>query len=257
MSTHPVNLNGLRILNTRPRAQGKLLTHAIHLAGGICLELPALTISAPSRPWLKALPNLHTIDQAIFISANAVNYFFNMLEQHHMTWPPSIRMIAIGDATAAAISERKCLVHQIPKIPNSEHLLQLAALQQINNLNILLIKGEGGRLLIAKTLASRGAHVTSLSVYRRRLPNISARKINSLWQDDCVDTILFTSQQTMHNLFTLFGKEALPWLRSKPCFVISQRLADTAAALGIETIITCSYDKLLNALAHFKKGLDL
>ena len=40
------------------------------------------------------------------------------------------------------------------------------------------------------------------------MPKISRQFINSIWHDDLVDIILLTSEQSLHNLFKMFGKEA-------------------------------------------------
>ncbi len=241
-------LNGLRVLNTRPLEQGQALSRAINSAGGIAIDFPTILIEATHPNWLRHMPELTQINQAIFISTNAVHYFFNTLEKHNIDWPNNIQITAVGHATAEALSTRGFTSHHIPAIADSEHLLALKSLQQIQQQTILLIKGVGGRPVIAETLHTRDAYLIPLSVYRRVLPTMSEQYINSLWHDDAVDIILFTSQQTMNNLFTLFGKEASTWICSKPCLVISTRLEKEAALLGMRTIITSSYDKILDTL---------
>ena len=244
-------MKGLRVLNTRPLNQSGALDRAIRDGGGISINLPALTITATALDWLSQMPELATISQAVFISANAVDYYYSALKQAHISWPANIVVTAVGHATAAALSRQGVNVDFVPSIADSEHLLALDSLQKIQHQNILLIKGLDGRPLIAETLQSRGACLIPLAVYRRGLPDIKQEYINSIWQDDAVDIILFTSQQAMHNLFTLFSEEGRSWLRSKPCLVISTRLAEASASLGIQTIITCQHDKILDALYHY------
>jgi len=248
-------MKGLRVLNTRPLNQGRALEQAIRGAGGLSINLPAIAISATDLNWLKTMPELNAVNQAIFISANAVNYYFEALKQSNFSWPAHITVIAVGNATAAALTEQGIAVQHVPCGADSEHLIQLEILQKIEYQRILLIKGVGGRSLIADSLLSRGANVTLLDVYRRDLPDIQQEYINSLWQDDSVDIILFTSEQAMNNLFSLFKGEGLSWLRNKPCLVISARLAQAASLLGIKTIITCQHDKLLDALYRYNQGV--
>lgn len=248
MNKKPINLKGLRVLNTRPLEQGKALCMAIAEAGGVCIDLPALTIEPTPDDWLEQMPDLLMVKHAIFISTNAVNYYFKLLETKNISWPDTIQVTAIGCASAAALTNRGIHVDHIPTIANSEHLLQLDALQDVRDQTLLLIKGEGGRTTLEHTLHARGACLVSLSIYRRTLPKIATARINSLWHDDKVDIILFTSQQGIHNIFTLFGKEAWPWLCSKPCLVISNRLADEAFAYGLRTIFISSHDTILSTL---------
>lgn len=247
-------VNGLRVLNTRAVAQSDELDKAIHAAGGISINLPAFTITATSLDWLNQMPALTTINQAVFVSPNAVNYYFSALKQANITWPASIIVIAVGHATANMLLKQDIYVHHIPLVANSENLLELDTFKAIQHQHILLIKGIGGRSLIEEELQLRGACLTPLAVYRRDLPDLKQEYINSMWQDDVVDIILFTSQQAISNLFTLFPEEGRFWIRNKPCLVISARLAEIASEFGIRTIIISQYDKIIDALNHYNQG---
>ena len=248
-------LHGLRVLNTRPLEQGLSLSLAIDEAGGISIVLPLLTIEPTTDNWLKNLPDLNNRHQMvfIFISANAINYFYASLAEKKLNWPTTIQTIAIGKACAGALIKWNIHIDRIPTVADSEHLLELDLLQNIKNKTIVLVKGEGGLENIASTLLQRGAHLISLEVYRRTLPQTGRQKAFSLWQDDAVDIILFTSQQAMQNIFTLFGKDAHLWLCNKPCLVISERLAHAASLLGMQTIIVSRHDAILSSLNDYMK----
>lgn len=249
------SLEGLRVLNTRPLTQGKSLSQAINAAGGIAIECPALSIEPTDKNWLSSLPDLHQVDKAIFISANAVEFCFTTLTQTQHLWPNTIQVIAVGQATAMTLKQHQIQVDFIPQIADSEHLLELEALQRIQDETILLFKGEEGRPLIADTLISRGANVFPLSVYKRVRPKANSEQLHSLWRNKAVDIILFTSQQAMNNLFLLFGEDKHAWLRSIPCIVISERLAKEAILLGMQSIVISSPETLLNKLHEFNQGL--
>jgi len=246
-----MNLNGLRVLNTRPLEQGLALTKAINAANGVSIELPALTILPTSDEWIHDFLKLNNINQAIFISANAVNYFYQKLKDHKLIWPLNIKITAIGKASAEALLKWDVHVDNIPKIANSLNLLQLSNLQEIKNQTILLIKGEDGLDIIASKLIERGANLISLAVYKRSLPKISLQQIQTIWHDDIVDIILFTSQEAMLSIFTLFGINGKDWIINKPCLVISDRLADFAQKLGVKIVIVSPYDEILSALEQY------
>jgi len=182
--------------------------------------------------WWSALGDLAIIDWAIFISTNAVQFCFEKIK----VWPESIRVAAVGQATANALRQQGVRVDEVPLFASSEDLLNLEAMQHVHDKTILLVKGENGRELLADTLTQRGAIMRPLEVYRRVLPVVSPAYIESLWHDDAVDVIVFTSEEAMHHLFQLFGQKASDWLRSKPCYVQSKRLAKAAADLGVTTI---------------------
>ena len=248
------NLKGLRILNTRSITQGIALNQAITAAKGVSIHLPAFSIEPTGDNWLRYLPDLSKIHQAIFISSNAVDHFCMGLQQQQLTWSNSIKTTSIGKASAAALEKWNIRVDNVPLIADSEHLVQVHSLQEVQNQTIVLVKGEAGRMEIENTLVARGAKVIPLVVYRRVLPQAEQKHIESLWHDDLVDIILFTSQQAMNNIFTLFGQDAHSWLCSKPCLVISERLAEEAAKLGLQTIIISQYDTILHTLEHYNQG---
>lgn len=226
---------------------------AIHRAGGISIEFPTLEIRPTSSNWLKKIPLLASVDQALFISPNAVHYFFKALHAAKYLWPTRIEVTAIGQGSAQALAYYGVTTHHIPSVSDSEHLLSLESLQRISHQTIFLIKGEGGRDVIEKTLSSRQANLEIINVYHRTLPEKDEKYSNSLWREDAVDIILFTSQEAMQNLFVLFGKQAHAWIITKPCVVISQRLAEIATTLGMQTVIISNYDALLTTLEGLKK----
>lgn len=247
-------LKGLCVLNTRPLEQSVSLHQAICDAGGVSIDLPAIAIEPTTPDWLKTLPNLNNIHQAIFISANAVTHFYTTIEQKQLTWPSTIQTTVIGKASAAALATWNIRIDNMPSIADSKHLLQLNTLQHVKNQTILLVKGAEGIMDISNTLLARGADLISVDVYQRVLPKIRPKDVHSVWHDNQVDIILFTSKQAIHNIFALFGETGRSWLCSKPCIVLSERLAEMAFLQGMQTIIVSRYDNLLNTLEHYNKN---
>lgn len=244
------SLKGLRILNTRPKHQAQGLTQAIQDSGGISIELPTLNIEPLSLEWLHCLPSLSHIPITIFVSANAVDYFFEGLQKAGIAWPATtITALAIGKATAKALAKHHTGALIVPNIPDSEHLLQLEILKHINCQAIIIVSGTASRPLIAQTLRNKGAIVSIIPVYKRTQPEKNLEMTHILWQDDAVDIILLFSQEAIAHLFDLFDTKAHAWIQSKPCIVISDRLADTAQRFGMRHITVTSYDNLLTTLA--------
>lgn len=241
----PIIWPGCRVLNTRPLEQAEKLNQWITNAGGIPISCPMLTIQPiPYTEWQSLLPNLNDIHQAIFTSSHAVKYFFSardtMNQSLHISWPSSIQIIAIGSATAATLAEYGFANVTIPAISTSEHLINLPSLKHIENQFIVLIKGKEGRTYIAEALQERQAHLICLDVYQRQKPLIAKKYLHRLWQENGIDVIILTSNDAMQNLVALLDNQALPWLRSKPCLVISQRLAECAKEIGMQHITICN-----------------
>ena len=238
------SLNGLCLLNTRPAGQADALTKAVEKAGGRCLSLPALVIESIKLN-CASIPKAPLIQKAIFISPNAVHFFFQQLPPSLHPWPSSIEVIAVGQSSAKALKQRGIKVHAHPEIANSEYLLDLTCLKEVRDKTILLIKGEGGRTLISEVLQARGAHLIPICVYRRNCPEYSSQYIQSLCYNDTVDIILFTSIEAMQNIFQLFDDKGRQWLCNKPCIVLSERIAKQAALWGVKHIKVSRYDRVL------------
>ncbi len=248
-------LKGLRILNTRPRGQNEALNKRILEAGGLPLTCPGIEIVRSNKDtWLPNLPPLARVQQAIFVSQNAVEASFEVFAEKKIIWPSSIRVTAVGNATAETLAFYGISPVHVPNENHSEGLLELDFLQVIPNQTILLFKGDGGRTLITHTLRARGAQLVEIPVYQRRTPTI-AKEVLKQWQEmDAIDIILYTSEEAMRNIFTLFGSAARSWLQSKPALVISERVAVHARQLGISNIILSSPADLLKGLEIYNKG---
>jgi uroporphyrinogen-III synthase len=242
------SLKGLRVLNTRPQKQGQLLSERINRAGGLSISCPTLEITDPQTPWFTQVPHLAEEHLAIFTSANAAEYCLKTLNANRISWPRSIHVIAIGQGTEHVLNHYGVEVHSIPHESNSEQLLALPCLHNVSNKNIVLFKGEGGRLLIEADLRKKKANLTVLSVYRRIVPKTCPQFLDTLWHNDSVDIILLTSEQSIKNLFTLFPESAHPWLQSKPCLVISERLAGIASSFGINSVLISHPHALIETL---------
>lgn len=253
MNSEP-NLQGLRILNTRPAHQAKNLSDAIKTAQGQVIECPTLLIQPTSRDWLKTLPDLNQVDLAIFVSANAVYYFFKSLADEHLTLPAHIKVIAIGEATAKALQSWTILVTATPAMADSEHLLSMDIIKGLSQATVLLCKGDNGRPLIEDELKQHGMNLIPISVYRREMPTYDPKFIKAIWQNDLVDIILITSQQSLQHLFSMFGNEAEQWLKDKTYLVLSERLASIARSHGITKVTISQPDDIINTLNRIKHG---
>jgi uroporphyrinogen-III synthase len=219
----------------------------------LVVECPTIKIEALKSTYLTSMSSLNKVGLAVFVSANAVHYCFRQLTKHAIFWPESIQVAAIGPATAKALKHYGVHSVSTPEIPDSEHILTLEIFSSLKNQSVLLVKGEGGRFLIEETLLARGAVVHTVSVYHRALPNISQKWLDALWQDDVVDVILYTSEQSMQHLQTMLGVQAQNWLQRKPSLVISQRLLEIASQRGMHAMISTPEGIITTLFHYFRK----
>lgn len=232
----PCNLAGLSVLVTRPAHQSEGLCELIQTTHGRPVRFPTLEILGPgdkhaARAQLEAAKH---VDVLIFVSANAVQYAFPLLPEQ---LPFDVAIGAVGRATAKALDEVGLDPTLVPARMDSEGLLALPGLRDMQGKSVMILRGNGGRELICDTLRERGARVEQVEVYRRALPQRPAGAANLVknWSQ-LVDVVTASSNAVLDNLFTLLGDEAEPLLQSTPLVVVSQRMAEHAVQRGCEVI---------------------
>ena len=231
----PCDLAGLSVLVTRPAGQAAALAEAISAAHGRPISFPALEILGPGDKQMARaqLADLARFDLLIFISANAVRYAFPLLPDNI---PLDLQIAAVGKATAQALREVGLDPTLVPQDSmDSEGLLALPPLREARGRQILIVRGNGGRELLKETLEQRGAQVDYVEVYRRRLPQRNPANLIANW-GQMVEAVTATSGQILDNLFTLLGAQGASLLQATPLVVVSERIAEQAAARGCRII---------------------
>lgn len=225
-------LRGVGVLVTRPAAQAESLCTRIEAAGGRAIRCPTLVIEnlPVSNQLRQQAAQAASADWVIFISANAVTAF------HQGGFAsPSIGVAAVGRATATALHKigLKTTIQPAARF-DSEGLLELPELNRVANQRIVIVRGEGGRDLLAQTLTQRGAQVEYLELYRRTLPNHLAMNLNADWEELGVDVVVATSNAVLNNLHELLQTKGRQQLARSPLVVVSDRMLQLAQQLGLQ-----------------------
>ena len=222
-------LQGVGVLVTRPRTQAADLVAAVEQEGGTAYCFPVIDIAALDQTAVSAAASrLPQPDMVIFISRNAVEY--------GLQYTSGSKIAVIGPATAKAVAAAGHIVDIQPASGyDSEHLLAEAELQSVVGMEIRIIRGDTGRELLAKELTQRGANVSYLSVYQRRLPKPDAETIASLeahWRQGDISIITAMSVQSLHNLVTLLPDWCREQLETTPLVTPSGRVLKEALDLN-------------------------
>lgn len=234
-------LDGVSVLVTRPAAQAEGLCRLIEQAGGRAERLPAIEIVPVSDSnGVRGLLG-ETWDLIICISSNAVRFGLPLFPEG--CFPVDAKLAAVGGATARALTAAGRAPDLVPAERfDSEGLLALPELQHMSGRRVLILRGVGGRELLAEQLRARGAEVAYAEVYRRRLPSIDTDGLRAHW-DERVQVVTTTSDEGLRNLCRLLGapdsgeiERAPELLRRTPLVVVSQRGAAGARGLGIERV---------------------
>ncbi|WP_165312602.1 uroporphyrinogen-III synthase [Vibrio ziniensis] len=224
------------VLVTRPEAQGIELCQQLNEQGITALHHPLITIEAGSG-LSDLLPDIHRCDTIIAVSQHAVEFSDQYLRQQQSNWSTSTRYLAVGQKTAHLLSKVTGQSVNYPQVSDSEHLLELAELQDISGQKIIILRGNGGRELIHETLNERGAVVTYKEVYQRRDLPFNANLSSQQWQQAQVDTLIITSGHQLAFFMSQLDSHTAQWACQLKLLVPSERIAKDAKTMGFEHIV--------------------
>ncbi len=261
MVTNGHSLAGLRVLVTRPAHQADRLCALIEHAGGTALRFPTIEISPPqdSLALEHIIERLDEFDLAIFVSPNAVNRAFPLIQRRHATLPPQLDVACIGNGSAAALAQFGVTPALVPATrADSEGLLALPRLQHVTGLRIVIFRGEGGRELLADTLVARGAHVEHAQCYRRTRPMTDVTALTSAFTQHAIDVVTITSIDALRNLYDMLDASARESLRQMPVITVSKRLQQTCQTLSlrgpVQVAETASDEAVVAALDTWRRS---
>ena len=229
-------LKGVGVLVTRPAAQAGELCELIEQQGGTALRFPVLEITGPADPQAVArfCERLDAFDWAFFVSANAVNMAVPAILEKR-TWPESVRIAVIGKRSAGELQRFGLVADLMPEHRfDSEGLLALPPMRQVDGKRCVIFRGGGGRDFLANTLRERGARVEYVEAYRRVRPRADNSAVLAQWRAGRIDIVLVNSVESLQNLVEMLGSAGKSLLLATPLLVVSERLAAAARQLGFE-----------------------
>lgn len=245
----------MTILVTRPSPAGEALVNRLRAMGRVAFHSPLIDFAPGNQ--LASLPNLlsslNQQDLVFVLSQHAVSYADRILRQSATNWPDTVNYFAIGRTTGL-------IFHRVSSLPvlypqdgeTSEMLLNLPALQRIQGKKALILRGNGGRELLAETLTERGVHVTYCECYQRSPVFYDGSEQSALWQRAGIDTLVVTSGEMLQQLYQLVPDYYRhSWLLHCNLVVVSERLAALARQLGwsaIRVAGNADNDALIRAL---------
>lgn len=249
------------LIITRPRAQAEPLAERLRVQGIDSLVFPLLEI----RPFTEqhdlkfAFQELAEFSLAIFVSPNAIEIALNAYAaMTSAIWPTPIAVLGPGSIKALerhGINSKNTriispvnLLHAKQDVIeqsaghyfDSEKLLEALTdagldLQTLHGKRVLLIRGMGGRELLAQTLRQAGVELTIVEIYQRCMPVPNA----ILWTElkkviRSPHIWLLTSAEAAQNLSAL--RQAQSWLPLTSTLVTHPRIAEIAGKIGFSKI---------------------
>ena len=241
------------VLFTRPQGQGEELVSALEDNGWQCIRQPLLKIhpfhTEHSQAYIsikQQILNLCDFDVVISVSSNASTLAVDWIDQYWPQMPLGINWYAVGPSSAAPFKKLGIEV-ATPLKNHSEGLLTLPDLQDMNLKKVLILRGKGGRELLADTLKSRGASVQYAELYERQAVPFENGELAKLLRQRQIHYALITSGEMAQQLAKEIGQDSA--LLNIHLIVPSERIAKIAKTLGFNRPYVCGHLKPENLLA--------
>jgi uroporphyrinogen-III synthase len=227
----------MRVLVTRPKGKGESLVSQLKTVVERVHYQPVIEI-VPGADVIGINDNLkvNIPDILIFVSGFAVEHFILAMGSNVLPSNKPIVLMAVGKATADTLNDWCKQTVAYPQLETTEGLLAMAQLQasQVNDHKVVIVRGVGGRELLASELQSRGAQTDYWQLYRRQAVNNQGELWYDQWKRQQINCIVITSVSILTALFDSLPKQAHDWLMSIKWVVASHRIGDKAKALGID-----------------------
>lgn len=251
-------LAGLHVLLTRPEHDGEQWRAALEHAGASVAHIPTLAIEPIAVP-TDLHQQLRAASIGFFVSGNAVRALDRALsaetETDSVVFKQGIRWFAVGEKTEALAQAHGFGIENVAA-SDSESLLSDARLQSMDNTHCVIVRGQGGRELLAQVLRSRGATVNYCELYRRDGAWQNQARLASCLSNTGSRPIVVTasSVDALNYSFLLAEKANMkPNLQQLPFLVPGERVADAARALGVRRLIQAQSMRLADIVYELKK----
>lgn len=162
---------------------------------------------------------------------------------------PGQAWLAVGAGTARALRRAGAGDVASPLRMDSEGLLAMTELHDVDGLDVGLVTAPGGRGIIAATLAERGARVLRANVYERVAIAPSPRAVAALSALDQPAWLLLSSGEALDRVLASLPPEALAALRRASVVAASERLAALARGHGLRVAAVAASARVADLLA--------
>ena len=234
------------VVLTRPQADSERLSEALQNEGFQTRVMPIITIEAIPTAEQAPAPSVSDDALCIFISANAVRFGLPRLGSA-LARDSDLTVIAVGNKTRDTLAAEG-IQAQVPVRADSEGLLAMPALSAPDSRDVVIVKGEGGRELLASELTGRGARVTEWACYRRCWPEVD---VSGLIEISAGLIFQASSGEMVSRLSELLAGGGQADLFQSSIIVPSDRVARLATEIGWGQVIRAedaSDDAFIRAL---------
>jgi uroporphyrinogen-III synthase len=202
-------LAACRVAVTRAPPQAADLLALLGARGAQPLACSTIDIEPPASfaSIDAAVRSLERYDWVAFTSANAVTAFADRVDATGVVVPPTVRLAAVGPATARVVAERLRQADFVPTTALADALAR--EMEDVSGRRVLFPRGDQASENLTRGLRARGAVVEEVVAYRT-VPGSGAHQLARLVRAGEVDAILFMSASSVHHLIDALGERPAP-----------------------------------------------
>ncbi len=174
-------LAGRRVVVTRPVGQAQELVEGVAALGAQVVELPVTAILpiAGSAEIDAALGRLADYQVIVVTSANGATCFAERLVSSGVAPAARTTIVAVGDATAAALGRHGITVHLRPRVATGAAIVAELAARDLVGTWILLPRARAGRPELPAGLREAGAIVDDVAFYETVRSPVTAEAVEA------------------------------------------------------------------------------
>ncbi|WP_281545944.1 uroporphyrinogen-III synthase [Grimontia sp. SpTr1] len=241
----------MTVLVVRPAPACYELAETLNQSGIKALPAPLLSFSAgndlPSLTHsLNTLPP-HSV--VVAVSPRAIEYAHQQLQDENASWRDDLHYVAVGEKTAQVWKAKSGVDAIQPPTEDSEGMVSLSVFEKPESLQVVILRGNGGRALLGDTLTNHGAKVRYFEAYQRHWTSDPLSSLAMQWRAENVDTLVITSGEQLSLLCQTISECDQQWLRECHILVPSKRIYNQAIGLGFNAI-SCVNSASNHALFH-------
>ena len=223
-----------------------LVTRASHQADGLAKLLVARGAQVVLQPVIEIVPpdcwqdfdlaiaQIQRFSRLVFVSTNAVRFFFLRLRELTRSGQfvdlDGIEFVAIGSATAQALSDQGVSVELIPCRANSDALADLL-IAHATPRSTMVLRANRGSDVLPQRLGQIDYPFEQLAIYQSRDLSAVAPEVIQQMEQGLIDWTTITSSAIGKSLHKLFGAQRL---KKTQLVSISPKTTATLGGLGLK-----------------------
>ncbi|WP_088033159.1 uroporphyrinogen-III synthase [Evansella clarkii] len=206
-----MELEGCRLLNTRPAHQASSLTEKLEEHGASVTELPLIKVKrVSSGGTLERIRNsLESFHWIVLTSANSVDFFFEFVNESDggASSLYGKRFAVVGEKTHNRLRQKGFEAEIVPDVFEAEHLAE--ALKKVirTDEKVLFPRSSLSRDILIRLLKRENIHIEAPVLYETVAETAHRMEINRLLQEKSIDIIIFTSPSAVYSFFRQISSE--------------------------------------------------